>query len=124
MSKVTSIQYVKSGSKSTPIHQTVLVAPSAIRLGYATYPHEIKELGENFIEADVYKPRTTKLGTIVKSKKIGHISLTFTQLDGVYGGKGSLTMYNASGNTTYTIYYFEPDASNKAFYLWAPEMKQ
>ncbi len=123
LSKVKEVEVVKGKTVSIPVEQKILFSPSAIRLGYVTYPIEVKEFTETSLEADVYEPRVTKLGHLVKAKKIGSLLITFTEVDGLKGGKGTLNMYYDGKRVPYEIYFYETDEIHDAFYRWAPELK-
>jgi len=123
LSKVKEVEVVKGKTTKVAVEQKILFSPSAIRLGYVTYPIEIKEFTETSLEADVYEPRVTKLGYLVKAKKIGSLLLTITELDGLKGGKGTLNLYFDNKRIPYEIYFYEPDNVCDAFYRWAPELK-
>lgn len=124
VSKVEELEVIKGKEVTLPIKQKVLVAPSAIRLGYVTYPIEVKEFGANYLKADVFQPKVTKLGHITKAEKIGSISLTFTELEGLRGGKGSLELHVDEKPIKYDIYFYDPEKIYKGFYTWAPELKK
>ena len=123
LSKVKEVEVVKGKTTKVAVEQKILFSPSAIRLGYVTYPIEIKEFTETSLEADVYEPRVTKLGYLVKAKKIGSLLLTITEPDGLKGGKGTLNLYFDNKRIPYEIYFYEPDNVCDAFYRWAPELK-
>lgn len=117
-SRVQKLEAAETSMGSVPVSQKVLVKPSAIRLGYNTYPLEVIELSSNYLEAKVFSSKVTELGQIVSGEQLGTIKLVLTVFTGLPGGKGTLTL----GKKNYTLYMYRKEAL-EGFNRWINEIE-
>lgn len=118
ISRVQELESMTTPEGGVPVRQKVLVEPSSIRVGYATYPLEVVELSSTYVEANVYSGKVTELGELVAEERIGKLKVSFAIFTGLPGGKGTLRL----GETRYSIFFYQPEALD-GFYRWAPEFE-
>lgn len=75
---------------------------SSIRLQYDTYPVEVLELADNYLEADVYTAVVTETNELTRGEPLGKLKITLALFAGLEGGKGSLSI----GARTYQVVFY------------------
>ncbi len=118
ISRVQELESMATPEGGLPVRQKVLVKPSAIRVGYTTYPLDVVELSSTYIEANVYSGKVTELGELVAEERIGKLQVSFAIFTGLPGAKGTLML----GEKKYSIFFYQPEALD-GFYRWAPEFE-
>ncbi len=79
---------------------------SSIRLRYDTYPIEVVELANNYLEANVYSMVISEGNQLKRGEPLGKLKVTLALFAGLEGAKGSLTI----GAKTYQVLFYLNEA--------------